>query len=403
MRLLAQTISSDSTVNLIAWQRRFSDLLLSSDPNRRTMIAMALLAIVLMAGSAGVVLFLEHSGVIRSYGVAPWWAALSLGGLVVMTGLIRCGWSSRLRDPSMSLLQMAWTITSGAVAYVFAGEARGMVPSVLAMILFFGALGLNLTQVITIGLYSLVVFALAVVISTRLYAEHASTMDIAYGWMILIVLSGCMVLNLRIHRIRQNLRDQRTQLARALAVNRELALRDELTGLLNRRAAGELIALELRRKQRNRGPLLLAMIDLDHFKTVNDEHGHVVGDQALRAFANMVRTSVRDTDVLARWGGDEFLLMLSDAPLHEGERLLKRACKAVESLQIEVEGNGEAEGCVIGLSMSAGLAECLDGETMEQTIERADKALYIAKAQGRNCVAVARTLPGEAQESPSVN
>lgn len=384
-------------MNFTLFRRRIGDLLLSTDPSRRTMMAMALLAAVLMVSSAAVILYLEHSGVIRSNGVAPWWAAISVGGLVVMTGLIRCGWSSRLRDPSMTMLQMGWTITSGAAAYVFAGEARGVVPSVLAMILFFGALGLNLAQVITIGLYAFAAFALAVVVSMRLFAGQASTMDIAYGWMVLIVLTGCMALNLRIQRILERLRDHRSQLARALAVNRELALRDDLTGLINRRAAGELIALELRRKQRHQGQLLLAMIDLDRFKTINDEHGHVVGDQVLRAFADTIRTSVRDSDVLARWGGDEFLLMLSDAPLHEGERLLQRARHAVQNMQIAVEDKGK--GTVVRVSMSAGLAQCLEGESMEYTIERADAALYAAKALGRNRVAVAPTPAEPVPES----
>ncbi len=395
--------SHDASVNFALLWRRTSDLLLSRDRARRTMIALALLAVVLMASSAAVILFLEHSGVIQSHGVAPWWAGISVGGLMVMIGLIRCGWSVRLRDPSMTLPQMAWTITSGAIAYVFAGEARGVIPSVLAMILFFGALGLNLRQVITIGLYALSAFALAVVVSMRLSTEQASTMDIAYGSMILIVLTGCMALNLRIQRIRQKLRDQRSELARALAVNRELALRDELTGLLNRRAAGELIALELRRKQRNQGQLLMAMIDLDQFKAVNDKYGHAVGDQALRAFATAVRTSVRDSDVLARWGGDEFLLMLSEAPLLEGERLLERARSAVENLQIKVEGKDKRGSSVFGISMSAGLAQCLEGESAEQTIERADAALFVAKAQGRNCVVVATAKEGQEQEASSVS
>lgn len=364
------------------WQR-LKDVVLSTDPRRRTLVGMALLALTLMAGSAGVMLLVAHSGTTVDETAVQWWAALSVGGLVVMTVFIRLGETAALRDPSLTIPQMAWTITSGAVAYVLAGDARGVVPSVLAMILFFGTFGLTMAEVIGIGIYALLAFACAIGASSRFNANASGYLDTAYALMVLIVLSGCIALNLRIQRIRAKLQQQREALAQALEVNRELATRDELTGLLNRRAMLDLMVLEHRRSLRSGRPLLLAQLDIDHFKPINDQHGHATGDRALQAFAGTVRASVRDTDVLARWGGEEFVLMLTETSAEHARELLERIRQAVQALEI-AHGTG-----TLRMTVSVGLAQHLPDDTVEHTLERADQALYRAKALGRNRVVVA--------------
>lgn len=376
--------------------RRLFPCLLSRDPYRRVRVGMALLALLLMSSSALVMLLLHHPSANHHLDAVRWWAALSVGGLAVITLLIRTGWSERLRDPSLTLVQMAWTITSGAVAYVLAGEGRGVVPSVLAMILFFGALGLSPRQVVGIGLYAMAAFSVAVVVSPRFYGTTFDVMDGAYAAMILIVLAGCMVVNLRVQQMRQRLDRQRVALAEALAENRALAMRDELTGLYNRRAMVELIQLECRRRRRGQGTLLFAMIDVDHFKRVNDHHGHAMGDHVLRVFADALRANVRETDVLARWGGDEFLLLLSDIEPRSAQTLLERTREAIAALPVPNAPPG------LRLSMSAGLALHLPHSSPQETLERADQALYAAKDQGRNRVALAPELqPAPVDDAPA--
>lgn len=377
--------------------RRLFPCILSRDPYRRVRVGMALLALLLMSSSALVMLFLHHPSANHHLDAVRWWAALSVGGLAVITLLIRTGWSERLRDPSLTLVQMAWTITSGAVAYVLAGEGRGVVPSMLAMILFFGALGLSPRQVVGIGLYAMAAFSVAVVVSPRFYATTFDVMDGAYAAMILIVLAGCMVVNLRVQQMRQRLDRQREALAEALAENRALAMRDELTGLYNRRAMVELIQLECRRRRRGQGTLLFAMIDVDHFKRVNDHHGHAMGDHVLRVFADALRANVRETDVLARWGGDEFLLLLSDIEPRSAQTLLERTREAIAALPVPNAPPG------LRLSMSAGLALHLPHSSPQETLERADQALYAAKDQGRNRVALAPELqPAPLDDAPAM-
>ena len=148
------------------WQR-VRDVVLSSNPRRRTLVGMALLALVLMACSAGVMLMIAAASSEVDAVAVQWWAAISVGGLMVMTAFIRSGATAGLADPSLTVPQMVWTITSGAVAYVLAGDARGVVPSVLAMILFFGTFGLSVAEVIGIGIYALLAFACAVAATTR--------------------------------------------------------------------------------------------------------------------------------------------------------------------------------------------------------------------------------------------
>ena len=377
--------------------RRLFPRLLSRDPYRRVRVGMALLALLLMSSSALVMLFLHHPSANHHLDAVRWWAALSVGGLAVITLLIRTGWSERLRDPSLTLVQMAWTITSGAVAYVLAGEGRGVVPSMLAMILFFGALGLSPRQVVGIGLYAMAAFSVAVVVSPRFYGTTFDVMDGAYAAIILIVLAGCMVVNLRVQQMRQRLDRQRVALAEALAENRALAMRDELTGLYNRRAMVELIQLECRRRRRGQGTLLFAMIDVDHFKRVNDHHGHAMGDHVLRVFADALRANVRETDVLARWGGDEFLLLLSDIEPRSAQTLLERTREAIAALPVPNAPPG------LRLSMSAGLALHLPHSSPQETLERADQALYAAKDQGRNRVALAPELqPAPLDDAPAM-
>lgn len=363
------------------------DVVLSSNPRRRTLVGMALLALVLMACSAGVMLMIAAASSEVDAVAVQWWAAISVGGLMVMTAFIRSGATAGLADPSLTVPQMVWTITSGAVAYVLAGDARGVVPSVLAMILFFGTFGLSVAEVIGIGIYALLAFACAVAATTRYNTGPFGYLDMAYALMVLIVLGGSIALNLRIQRIRARLREQREALAHALAVNRELATRDELTGLPNRRAMQDLMGLEHRRSVRSGRPMLLAQLDIDHFKRINDAHGHATGDRALQAFASVVRASVRDTDVLARWGGEEFVLLLSETRLDDARDLLERLRHAVAMMEIP-----HTDGA-LRMTVSIGVAVHLPGDTVDLTLERADQALYTAKSLGRNRIAVAPSTP----------
>ena len=159
---------------------------------------------------------------------------------------------------------------------------------------------------------------------------------------------------------------------------RQEAVIDHATGLLNRRGGEDALARELARARRHRSPLSLAVLDLDHFKRVNDEHGHAVGDSVLRVAAARVLQAIRITDAAVRWGGEEFVVILPDA-------VLAAARTVVDRIRIAVGQPAEERLPVI--TMSAGVAELKpEDESWAVVLDRADERLYEAKASGRNCV-----------------
>jgi diguanylate cyclase (GGDEF)-like protein len=164
----------------------------------------------------------------------------------------------------------------------------------------------------------------------------------------------------------------------------DLALKDELTGAPNRRAVSAYAQAQLDQSRSLAVPLALAMIDLDHFKTVNDRHGHAVGDALLRAFAAAAEEELRGQDRVGRWGGEEWLLVMPGAPLDEMPKLFARLSEAFARAQIA--GMPSPHGC----TFSMGAAAWRPGiNTLDALVARADAQLYLAKAQGRNTVRVA--------------
>ncbi|MDO8273470.1 MAG: GGDEF domain-containing protein [Gammaproteobacteria bacterium] len=161
-----------------------------------------------------------------------------------------------------------------------------------------------------------------------------------------------------------------------------LATIDPLTGALNRRSFNELFAQLQRSAEQHKTPLCMALLDLDDFKGVNDRQGHQAGDEALRLFSELCRREARKGDVFARFGGEEFVLLLPDTRLEDAQRLLERLLKAVAAL--EVRGPQGA----FGFQASAGVSELRAGDTQDSFMQRADKALYRAKHLGRNRVSV---------------
>jgi diguanylate cyclase (GGDEF)-like protein/PAS domain S-box-containing protein len=157
-----------------------------------------------------------------------------------------------------------------------------------------------------------------------------------------------------------------------------LARTDPVTQLMNRRAAEEVLEREASRAQRFGSRISVALIDLDHFKQVNDRHGHAAGDEALRATAQVINAAMRGVDVAARWGGDELLAILPATGLEGARSFAERVRAAVELL---------GPGVMHGATLSVGVAELQPGEDWSDAVRRADARLYEAKDAGRNRVA----------------
>jgi diguanylate cyclase (GGDEF)-like protein len=195
-------------------------------------------------------------------------------------------------------------------------------------------------------------------------------------WNAIAAVSGVMVIALLIYFLVTNLRF-RKQLVR-------LASQDGLTGLLNRRRTAELATEELAAAAASDAPLTIAIIDMDHFKFINDRCGHATGDYVLREFARLGREAMRTQDMLGRWGGEEFLLIMPDATLEVAIATLERLRTLVFGINLPASGAG------LRVSMSAGLAtRDVQVRSLDELIARADAALYVAKNEGRDLVRVA--------------
>jgi diguanylate cyclase (GGDEF)-like protein len=157
----------------------------------------------------------------------------------------------------------------------------------------------------------------------------------------------------------------------------ELAMRDPLTALLNRRSFNKLAKSKLEEDRKNKRPATFVMIDVDHFKRVNDTMGHDTGDEILKRIAAVVRASFRASDLACRWGGEEFVVYLSDTDLDLARTLAER-------LRINVMTSEQDDGVTV--TVSQGLASPAAQDAYDQVLKRADTKLYEAKAAGRNCI-----------------
>jgi diguanylate cyclase (GGDEF)-like protein len=226
-----------------------------------------------------------------------------------------------------------------------------------------------------------------------------------YRWQIivggtLILLEGVLITVLvRVLRSRRNalaaLNDERNNLEdrvlqrtlELLMVNtklEQLATTDPLTGIANRRRMTEQIAKELDRARRYKHPLALLMVDIDHFKRINDTYGHDAGDQAIVAVAGALSAGMRSIDLAARFGGEEFVLLMPEASLETAGGVAERLRETVSQLRIEVDG-----GLEISMTISVGVAASYPQDAPDSAsslLVRADKALYRAKKEGRDRV-----------------
>ena len=165
-----------------------------------------------------------------------------------------------------------------------------------------------------------------------------------------------------------------------LEEQRQKALIDPLTDLPNRAAWGERLQYEVDQWQKNGNPLLIAMLDLDHFKRINDGYGHLASDKVLKIIATQLRKHLRPIDFIARFGGEEFVLLMPDTPMSAGLHLIEKLRAAIQACPFHFKG------VPVTITTSIGVSAFRPGDRSDHVLKRADEALYRAKRRGRNCV-----------------
>jgi len=310
--------------------------------------------------------------------------ALAFSGHFLFYHLIRRSKQLNLLPEQLSVYQGCFAIVVTVLGYTVVGPMRGATLVVLLVILVFCAFTLEARKTRAMSVFAVVLLG---VVMLYMWISAPQRFDVKTEIM-QFVLIGTMVvvvgvLTGRMSELRATLKSQKAELADALACIQDLATRDDLTLLPNRRHMTGLLAEEERRRALSHHPACLALIDIDWFKKINDTYGHEAGDQALRTFAQEGRKVLRGHDVLARWGGEEFLLLLPGTALADAQSVLERFRRQVEQLRCAHEDRS------FGVTFSAGLVELAECEACSDGIRRADALLYQAKSGGRNRVVAA--------------
>jgi diguanylate cyclase (GGDEF)-like protein len=328
--------------------------------------------------------------VCASRGLISWSAvavmySYNMVGVLGFYALIRSGFSNRFADSSMVLIQVIYAVAALMIAYALVPETRAAALQTPCITVVFGMLTLRPRETVIACIWSIAMLLATV---ARMFWFEAPRLDVQQE--LINVSAACIVLPAltwithHFALLRERLKSQREQIRSALARAETLATRDALTNLINRAQMMEILNQEITRSQRFGSAFSLALLDIDHFKSINDNHGHQTGDEVLVAFANLAEAGQRQTDVIARWGGEEFLILMPQTPLASAQTVIGRLREAMANASLSKTVAG------LAVTTSAGIAQWRTGETLAQTIERADRALYVAKKGGRNRVELAQ-------------
>lgn len=309
---------------------------------------------------------------------------LTIAVLASAAGFLALTWFNlnlRFRDPSLTLPQMSWAIGVIFVSVYFADSLRSLFLMMVLVVLMFGAFRLNLRGFLRIGLYTAVCYCLLMVALMH--------RGVAFDWHVeairapafFVLIGGVSMLGLEMSRLRDVLQERNRDLQVALERIQQLAITDELTGLYNRRFANDVLDQQKALADRGTYDFVLCLIDLDFFKHVNDAYGHAGGDSVLRQLGQILQRVVRDVDFVARLGGEEFLLVLSNT----NEAGAMHAMERLREILRTTEWEGFSQ---LRLTLSVGISRYISPEPWQTTMQRGDRALYQAKDQGRDRVVV---------------
>lgn len=295
--------------------------------------------------------------------------------------LIRSGVTARLTDRALLVPQMLWAFGGLAIAFALVPITRAYDLQIFCVVMVFGFLDLQPRQSILLGATAIGLLGLSYIY--LLVDQPANFHGVHDGVGVISAFFVLTLLSLQSRNfalVRNRAREETRELLAASQEVHRLMTRDALTGLFGRQHMQRLMTRECERHARSGHSFCVVLIDLDHFKQINDTHGHQVGDEALVGFAQEAASLLRNTDVIGRWGGEEFVLLLSDAdPAQAGFQVSERLRQHVAAQRLCPKAPE------LRVTYSAGVAQHRMGETLSQLLERADLALYAAKARGRNC------------------
>ncbi len=314
-------------------------------------------------------------------------SSLAAAGFAFFFIAILMEWNLTLEDPDMSLPHMIWAVSVVIMTTYYVEEMKPVVAlSGLAMIVV-GANRLTPRELTIFAIFSLFAYVLSVVYKSQFEALSWITEAVVLVAFGLVLIFGPMLYRFEMNMIESLLVNKNQELTQALDRIQELAIRDDLTGAFNRRHLMEFLTSQ--KALADRRPdyaFTLCYVDLDFFKRVNDRFGHTTGDHVLMNFSRIAAEELREVDCVARIGGEEFVLVLGGTTESGAMVVAERIRAALHELEISaIEPHYR-------ITASMGLTQYRASETVEATMERADRALYDAKHTGRNKVLIAEAV-----------
>jgi diguanylate cyclase (GGDEF)-like protein len=331
---------------------------------------------------AGILLLYAHAGTIPLF-VGPVYAICGLTICAVAIAISETGFNDRFQDHYLvapqstanMLLMVAFSYIAPEVGVMF----------LCSLFTVFSFASLRSTPMQTGIIWTAMALGLAglfLLTDKPVAMPHGSHLErFATLTMFILTIGRCMFLGIFSSSLKKSLYLSGLKLKEAYKRIEELAELDELTGAFNRRCIMRMLDEEIARASRNGSACSIALIDLDHFKHVNDTYGHPTGDEVLRTFAITMFANIRGGDHFGRYGGEEFLLVLPDMRPDGAARAVDR----LRAIVAELDWSAFSPGMQV--TLSAGVATLNPDETTDSFLARADSALYAAKAQGRNRIA----------------
>lgn len=311
---------------------------------------------------------------------------LDLGFVVISYVVLRSGLNLRFADPSLTFFQIAVPAVLGLYVMFHAGVARSAFLLLGVTMFAFGMFRFKIKEFISLASFILFGYGLLIVV---LFHYAPTQVDLRLEILLWLAFAVTLVqfsfLAGTIGHLRRKVSDKNLELAKqnaelevALQRISDMAIRDELTGQYNRHYLMERIAEETQRCARYGSVFSLCILDIDFFKKVNDTHGHLAGDEVLRKVATGVASALRATDFLGRFGGEEFVIALTNTPIDGAMVIAERVREKIARLEFpEIEGQFQ-------VTVSIGISEHDKRATPAMTLKLADEALYRAKEGGRN-------------------
>lgn len=338
----------------------------------------------LLASATGllfpVALYVAHLFDLMPLGVVLIGTVGVLALIAVFHVLFRSGLNLRFGDPSLTAEQIGASVLYLATIMYLAPDARDVLSPFYMVALMFGVLRLDTRRLMTVTAIALAAHSAVVVFS--FLRNPAMNLKAAYVQLavLLIVLPWFALMGGYVNSLRHRLSDRNRELREANSRIERLAVQDELTGAYNRRHLIGALAREASRAERLASTYSVCLVDVDHFKSINDSYGHAAGDAVLRHVALVAGGGLRAVDVFGRYGGEEFLLLLPDTDQ-------RGALAAAERIRASIEAAGFPQ--IPGerrVTVTIGVATSRKGEEIEALLARADAALYRGKSAGRNRV-----------------